>query len=483
MFASAVTIDPTKGFHSEGVYLSTDAGVTWSGNDTCKGQLLVNHGGDPGVAITPDGSFVLTHIGIVFNGVYSHRSTDRGLTWSSAYTVTSDQPEDKGTMTADNSSSSPYYGRIYSAWVTYVNPFPVKVASSSDAAVSWTTPLTVNPGTPARCSGGSIVTGRDGRVYVSWAGMTSSAPFIEDFAGFASSTDGGATWSVTQNAFGMNGISGTLPSKGGIRVNGLPRIIVDRSGGSRNDWLYILTTEINNAPAGSDPDILLHRSTDGGSTWSAGIRVNQDTPGNGHIQYFPAAEVDPQGGLNVIFYDDRNTTSDSAEIILARSTDGGDTWSESPVSGYHFKPKPISGGSSGYQGDFISLISSGSRLNAFWMDDAHGLYQISSAILDIGTDVADDGGTGLPASSGLRQNFPNPFNPETVIRYSLLVAGYTRVAVYDILGREVATLVDGIEPVGEHAVRWDAAHAAPGVYFCRLEAGSYRGTIKLLLVK
>lgn len=481
LFASAVTLDPAKGFHSEGVYLSTDGGETWFGNDSCKGQALFNHGGDPGVAITPDGTLILTHIGNVFNGVYSHRSTDNGLTWSAALTITADQPEDKGTLTIDNSPLSPHTGTLYAAWVTYLNPFPVSVSKSSDAGRSWSTPAIINPGPPARCSGGSIVTGRDGRVYVAWSGMTPASPFIENFAGFASSTDGGTTWSVTQQAFDMNGISGTLPLKGGIRVNGLPRVLVDRSGGPRNDWLYLLTNEVGVDPAGSDPDILLHRSTDGGASWSAGIRVNQDSLSTGNIQYFPAGDVDENGGINIIFYDDRYTTPDSAEIMLARSTDGGDTWMEMPVSNYRFKPKPIGGGSSGYQGDFIDLVCSGSRLNAFWMDDARGVYQVSSTILDLGTAVP--GEELRPSTMFLQQNYPNPFNPTTLIEYGLPAQCNVELVVVDPLGRRVATLVDGIAAAGPHTVRWDASGNPAGVYFLHLRAGGRTETKKLLLIR
>ena len=86
--------------------------------------------------------------------------------------------------------------------------------------------------------------------------------------------------------------------------------------GSRNGWLYIVTTDKNITPAGSDPDIILHRSTDSGQTWSDGIRVNQDQLNNGKIQYFPAIDIDNTGAINIIYYDDRNTSSDSAEIFI-----------------------------------------------------------------------------------------------------------------------------------------------------------------------
>jgi len=76
----------------------------------------------------------------------------------------------------------------------------------------------------------------------------------------------------------------------------------------------------------------------------------------------------------------------------------------------------------------------------------------------------------LPASFGLAQNFPNPFNPTTVVSYQLSAASHVRLAVYDMLGREVATLVDGQQTPGEHRVSFDARGLSSGTYHYRLTA-------------
>jgi len=77
---------------------------------------------------------------------------------------------------------------------------------------------------------------------------------------------------------------------------------------------------------------------------------------------------------------------------------------------------------------------------------------------------------GVPAEYSLGQNYPNPFNPSTTIGYSLPVPSRVRMAVYDILGREIKLLVDGIAGEGHHSTTWDAGSVAAGVYFCRMEA-------------
>ena len=83
----------------------------------------------------------------------------------------------------------------------------------------------------------------------------------------------------------------------------------------------------------------------------------------------------------------------------------------------------------------------------------------------------------------LDANYPNPFNPATTIRFAVPRAGLVRLAVYDVLGRRVDELVDGILDAGWHAVRWDAAGLPSGVYLYRLEAGSFQETKTMILVK
>jgi hypothetical protein len=83
----------------------------------------------------------------------------------------------------------------------------------------------------------------------------------------------------------------------------------------------------------------------------------------------------------------------------------------------------------------------------------------------------------------LAQNFPNPFNPATVISYQLAVNSFVTVKVYDELGREVAKIVNREQTAGSHSVRWDAANFSSGVYIYELNAGSYHDVKKMVLIK
>jgi Secretion system C-terminal sorting domain len=77
----------------------------------------------------------------------------------------------------------------------------------------------------------------------------------------------------------------------------------------------------------------------------------------------------------------------------------------------------------------------------------------------------------------LSQNYPNPFNPSTLIRYQVAHTGSVRLNVYDVLGREVATLVNDVKPAGFYSATFNGANILSGVYFYRLQTASFTETI------
>jgi hypothetical protein len=98
----------------------------------------------------------------------------------------------------------------------------------------------------------------------------------------------------------------------------------------------------------------------------------------------------------------------------------------------------------------------------------------------------------VPTEFGLEQNYPNPFNPETVISYRLPVACRVSLKVYDLLGREIAVLVDKFQEAGTYNSRLSILNLpagrqgyklTSGIYFYRLSAGVYSFTKKMILVK
>jgi hypothetical protein len=486
LFTSCNTLTFIPFFISEGVYTTTNGGNNWYGSDTCKGEPLAFHGGDPGIAIDKNGMFVLTRLGrSPFVGLYSHYSLDNGKTWSAQEVISTDDLE-RAAVASDAVSTSSFSGRTYATWVKFAQPFPMMFSFTDDGAKNWSEPSQIN--NPfQRCAGGDVAIGPEGEVYVCWAGVTDVSPFKETFVGFASSGNGGEQWDVTEEAFEMNGITGILPNKENIRVNGLPGIAVDTTDGDRRGWIYIVTGQKNLSPAGNDPDIILNRSADGGKTWSPAIRVNQDELNNGKTQYFPSVNVDKFGAVNVMYFDDRFTTNDSTGVMLSRSLDGGDTWTEYLVSDHNYKPEPIGGLGQGYQGDNIDLTSTNSEIWPVWMDNSTGIYQIWTA--PISFESLDGFYENQTEKNVLRleQNFPNPFTRETTISYQLTKHGRVTLTILDGFGKTVSILVDEKQKPGSYHLVVNSENLGnnlkEGIYFCRLQQGAMTVTKKMTLVK
>jgi hypothetical protein len=107
----------------------------------------------------------------------------------------------------------------------------------------------------------------------------------------------------------------------------------------------------------------------------------------------------------------------------------------------------------------------------------------TGVVINITATSVDEQGGELPRHFVLDQNYPNPFNPATTIRYGVPQKTMVTLAVFNLLGQQVATLVAGEQEAGYHDVRFDGSRLASGMYFYRLEAGSFVQTRSLLLVK
>ncbi|MBE0648036.1 MAG: T9SS type A sorting domain-containing protein [Bacteroidales bacterium] len=481
LFSSCNTLNFIPFFISEGIFVTTNGGESWKGSDTCSGTPIEFHGGDPGITIDKNGTFILTRLGrSPFTGLYSHYSTDNGATWSAQKVISTDDLE-RAAVISDANPASSFYGRTYAAWVKFAPPFSLMYAYTDNPAVSWSIPTPVN-NPSSRSAGGDMAMGPGGEVYVCWAGVTDVTPFKEILVGFASSTTGGADWNVKEHAFTVNGITGILPNKDNIRVNGLPNMDVDLTDGIRRGWIYIVTGQKNQPPAGSDPDVILNRSSDGGLTWSAGIRVNQDPINNGKEQYFPTVHVDRYGGINVIYYNDSHTTSDSVGVTLARSTDGGDSWTEYKLSDHNFRPTPIGGLGQGYQGDNIDITSTDSTLWPVWMDNSTGIYQIWTSPVKFSAIQ----GLGDPQTGFDFRVYPNPTSGITNYELRITNESDVHLGIYDLTGTLVNELIHEQLRSGtyEKAFDFKTGHErqglVPGIYLIRLTVNGVSKTIKLI---
>lgn len=496
LFASAYTLNTSATVRNEGVYVSTNGGINWFGSDIVNDGFSQFHNGDPGPCIDKNGVFILTHFQ-TFSGqtnrIYSNSSTNLGVNWSAPYTCfAANDNQDKSNITTDDVITSAYYGRSYNLAAILLSPVVIVSSYTTNSGATWKDPFVqVNQSPGGRNSfGPSVVVGPQGNVYVSWASRINTSPFNERDIGFSKSTNGGENWTTSESIYPCNGINSSSLAPWGIRVNSYPSMDVDKSGGARNGWLYIITTEKNFAPAGSDADVIMHRSSDGGTTWSAGIRVNQDPVNNGKIQLFPALHVDDGGGLNVVYYDTRNTpTNDSLQVYISRSQDGGNTWRDHKITNQKYYPGPVFGGGVGNQGDNIGMTSGNGKLYPVWMARYPGesVYQIWSAIIDIATIGVNKISSETPSGYELNQNYPNPFNPETKIKYSVPKNSNVIIKLYDIQGKEISTLADGMHTAGTYEINFNLneikSGLPSGIYFYKMIADGISISKKMILNK
>ncbi len=142
------------------------------------------------------------------------------------------------------------------------------------------------------------------------------------------------------------------------------------------------------------------------------------------------------------------------------------------------------------RGDTAEIIVAGmcalgstnqSSLSILQLTDDYAQYFFDASIAGSVTSAKNRNAS--PGSFALYQNYPNPFNPSTTISYVLPSFGRVTLKVFDVLGREVTTLVDRNGSPGIHSVIFDASKMTSGVYFYRLQAGSSVETGKLLLLK
>ena len=97
--------------------------------------------------------------------------------------------------------------------------------------------------------------------------------------------------------------------------------------------------------------------------------------------------------------------------------------------------------------------------------------------------TGDATSSNIPTEYKLEQNYPNPFNPSTEIKYQLPQDGYVKIEVFDILGNSITTLVDQDMQAGYHSVTWNASNLASGIYFYRIQSGTFTAIKKLMLMK
>jgi photosystem II stability/assembly factor-like uncharacterized protein len=282
--------------------------------------------------------------------------------------------------------------------------------------------------------------------------------FVGGHPGAYRSRDRGATWELANS--GIRGYVSSLMVNGGSLYAGTGYGVfrstndgaswdsVNAGLAERNIWSLAYCGSTLFAATSSNPQMVgIFRSTDGGDSWSP---ANAGLPASS--QWVFAVE-----GSNVFV-----GTWARAGIFL--TTDKGTGWT---AVNDGLPPSSVR-----------SLAVPGNTLVASIGNCGVWSRPLSEMITSVAVPPGD-----VPLRCELDQNYPNPFNPTTVIRYQLPAPGDARLAVYDMLGREVAVLVNERKDPGTYTAHFDGSHLASGVYIYRLHTGSFVATRKLLIVK
>jgi hypothetical protein len=326
-------------FRQAGYGSSANGGMSW----TFGGVLQTNvFRSDPVLATDAEGRFY--YLSLNNPNTFAcdiWRSTNGGASW---VLVGPAVGGDKSWMTIDT-TPSPGHGTIYQAWQT-VSPTGTRDFSLSyDGGVTWTNPFVI-PQTPIF---GTLDVGPQGQVYLIG---TSGGQFWLNRSTNATNHAASFNFDLTVpvNLAGQL-LFGGVPSPGGLL--GQAWVAVDRSTTATRGNVYALCSTGN---ASNQCDVVFARSTNGGATWSAPVRINTD-PGTNAFHWFGTISVAPNGRVDVCWYDTRSNTNNLfSELYYSYSVNGGVTWSpNTPVS-------PAFDSSIGYPqqskiGDYIGMIS------------------------------------------------------------------------------------------------------------------------------
>jgi len=310
------------------------------------------------------------------------------------------------------------------------------------------------------------------------ADSTIPAPFLK-------TTNGGVDW-ISQNTSYLIGLSGFDIWRGVDFVNVnqgyfYKNNTIYKTINSGIDWEFILIGEFCPLLKGYDENILLaegtigssigsmHRTLDGGQSWGS---YQYDS-----LSWGTDLEFIPNNPAKVWY-----SSLDSYDSKVFFSSDTGKTWTkEFGLNNLWFNDIIFTDENNGWL--LANAPATGIKTRIFRTTNG-GQGGIVVSIDNDGTDIN-------PMGFKLKQNYPNPFNPSTKIKYTIPSVTLRQaqsdinvtLKVYDILGREVATLVNEEKPAGTYEVEFDGTGLPSGIYFYKLTAGKFSSTKKLVLLK
>jgi hypothetical protein len=413
---------------------STDKGTTWSTPVNLSGNGLISY--NPAIAVSGQD----VHVVWYGNGdgnyeEYYNRSTDGGITWGTKVRLTNaPNSSAHGSIAASGSN-------VHFVWMDYRNgKCEVFYKNSVDAGVTWSADLLLNNSggksyMPAVAVSGSVV-------HVVWCDSISGNWKVY----YKRSADGGLTW----------GADMTLSS------NALISKYVTLAASGSNVHLVWIDIRVNSLGY-----MYYKRSVDGGINWGAETKVSKNTFNN----MYPSLAVN-NSVLHLTFIRPVKT---NWELFYVSSGNNGTKWGTEVQLTNNVSHSEVP-----------SIAVSGSNVHIIYRNTRDGNYEIyykRNLNAQSGPLAVSQLNSEIPNAYSLSQNYPNPFNPGTVISYQLPVNSFVTLKIYDILGKEVTTLVNQEHKAGTYQVDWNAGSYSSGVYYYKLTAGDFVETKKMMLVK
>jgi hypothetical protein len=357
----SIAVDPTNGskmsigwrqfnsvnsnFRQGGWAYTDNGGATWTFVGVLENNVFRS---DPVLNSTETGTFFyLSLLQSFCDNIY--RSTNGGQTWTELQADGAAGGGDKEWFTIDKTNGTGH-GFQYQAWSTAATCNGGQFRRSTDGGATWQSPLSI----PNSIVWGTLDVATNGNLFIGGA-VGFSSPFYCIRSSNAQNPNVTPTFDqVTQVNLGGNLDFGDTINPGGLE--GQSFLAIDRSGGPTNNNIYMLAT-VQPFGFSTGTDIMFARSTDGGVTFSAPIRINDDPINHNKWHWLGTLSVAPNGRIDSVWFDTRNAANNTdSQLFYSFSTDGGVTWAANVAVSNSFNPFE------GYPqqnkiGDYITIVS------------------------------------------------------------------------------------------------------------------------------
>jgi len=325
---------------------------------------------------------------------------------------------------------------------------------------------------------GTLDTGPEGELYV--AGYSNIVGgFLISKSITAQDPDAFITWEgYVPVDLGGSITSGEGPNPGGLL--GQTWVAVDKSDGPHSGNVYMLCS-VERDFIGDPLDVMFARSSDGGETWSNPIRINDDLSTD-NWQWFGTMSVAPNGRIDVVWLDTRDALPGSynSSLYYSYSINGGETFSANERLSESFNPH-VGWPQQSKMGDYFHMVSDECCAHLAWANTLNGEQDVYYTQINpwfVGINDVNRASDIVSISS-----YPNPTSGPVSIKYQLIEQVNVKISVYDVYGKLIKELVNTKQEAGSYSIQFNGSKLSDGIYYCRIEAGSNNDITKIAVVK